>query len=237
MTDKDSLNQYHAAAAAWEEDRLRDARASARAAWKVAAAAVVFGLGGLGTAIAIAPMKTVVPYLIRVDSSTGVVDVVPPVTGGVTPTEAVTRHLLHLYVAAKERYLAELAASDYAQVGSMQSAQLNQKLLHDWDRNNPDSPINRYRDGTSVMVRVHSITFLRRDPTAGNVAQVRFSTVVRPANGGSDRQSQWISTLAYRYGPVPSDIGDREANPLGLKVTEYQREPEATSAVEPGAGT
>jgi len=237
MTDKESLGGYLAAAAAWEEDRLGDARASARVAWRVAAAAVVVALGGLGTAAALAPMKTVVPYLIRVDSSTGVVDVVPPVTAAVPPGEAVTRHLLHLYVVARERYVADLAPNDYAQVGAMQSAQLNQRLLHDWDRNNPDSPLNRYRDGTSVLVRVHAITFLRHDPDGGEVAQVRYSRVTRPANGGAERQDQWIATLAYRFGSVPADATQREANPLGLRVTEFQREPEVAVDGNPGAGS
>ena len=237
MAEDAALENYLQAASAWEADRLRAAQDSARRAWRVAVAASCVGLCGLGTAATLAPLKTVVPYLIRVDSTTGVVDVVPPVTTAVAPTEAVTRHLLNLYVTARERYVADLAPNDYALVGSMQSAQLNQKLLHDWDRNNPESPINRHRDGSAVVVRVHSITFLRHEPGGSEVAQVRFSTVLRPASGAAEQLSPWIATLAYRFGPVSKDSAERETNPLGLRVSEYQREPEVVATPVSGTGS
>ena len=237
MDRQDALDSYNRAANAWEEDRLSDARASARTAWRMTAVASVAGLCGLGTAIAIAPLKTVIPYLIRVDSSTGVVDIVPPATTAVTPSEIVTRHLLHLYVVAKERYIAELAPGDYEQVGTMQSAQLNQQQLRDWDRANPESPVNLYRDGSAVTVKIHAITFLQHAPDGGEVAQVRFSTILHPAGGGADRQSQWIATLVYRYEQIPQNPAEREANPLGLRISEYQKEPEvATTVQSAGAG-
>lgn len=224
-----SLRQYFAAAAAWDEDRLSAARRSARTAWRVTAAAVTVATCAAAAAALMMPLKTSVPYLIRVDSSTGVVDVVPPAVSSVTPTEAVTRHLLHMYVVAKERYVPELAATDYALVGAMQSAPLNQQWLRDWDRANPLSPLNRYRDGTSVLVQVRSITFLHA-PGGAQVAQVRFSAVTRPAGGGSEHSVPWIATVAYRYGAVPAESAQRELNPLGLRVTEYQREPEQEAA-------
>jgi len=238
MDNQDPMESYFRAGNAWEQDRLADARASARVAWKVTAASCVAALFGLGTAFALAPLKTVVPYLIRVDSSTGVVDVVPQATTSATPSEIVTRHLMHLYVVAKERYVRELAPEDYAQVGTMQTAQLNQRQLREWDRENPDSPLNRYRDGTTLTVKVHAITFLHHDPQDVGLVQVRFSTVLHPAGGGAERQSQWIATIAYRYEGVPADSVDREANPLGLRIREYQKEPEVATALDAvGAGT
>ena len=233
MDNTDSLQSYVRAASEWEQDRLSQARTSARNAWRVASAASLVGLCGLGTAVALAPMKTVIPYVIRVDSSTGIVDVVPQATKAVSPNEIVTRHLLHLYVVAKERYVADLAPTDYDQVGTMQSPQLNQKQMRDWDRANPDSPLNRYRDGSAVTVKVRAITFLRHATDGKDVAQVRFSTLTRPAGGGAERETQWIATLAYRYEPVAQDSAEREANPLGLRVSEYEKEPELSTITEP----
>lgn len=221
------VRDYLAAGASWENDRLDSAQRSARVAWRISGVATLAAVASVGAVAALAPLKTAVPYVIRVDSSTGVVDVVPPVQSAVTPSAAVTRHLLHLYVVAKERYVADLAASDYALVGAMQSAPLNQRLLHDWDRSNPASPLNRYRDGTSVLVQIRSITFLPTATGAGEVAQVRFCAITRPAGGGAERQQQSIATLSYRYGALPTDAAERELNPLGLRVAEYQVEPEA----------
>ena len=229
MDSDKSLDQYFKAARAWEEDRWISAQRSERRAWAISAACCFIGLCGLGTAAALAPMKTVVPYFLRVDSSTGVVDAVSPMQIGAPQSEVITRHLLHLFVTAKERYIPDLAPSDYALVGSMQSAVLNQQLLHDWDKSNPESPINRYRDGTVVLVKIHSITFLPHDPSGNTIAQVRFSTIHRSASGG-ERASQWITTLAYRYTAKPKELWDVENNPLSLLVSEYQREPEVAMA-------
>lgn len=226
MKDDIELKAYLATASAWDEDRLRTAEHSAVIAWRIAAVACAVGIGGIATAVALAPLKTVVPYLIRVDSTSGIVDVVPPVSSPIAPGEAVTRHLLQLFVVSKERYLPDLAPVDYALVGSMQSSPLNQKLAKDWDRSNPDSPINRFRDGSVVVVQVNSITFLRRDPDGGAIAQVRFTSTLRPGSGGPEQANQWIATLAFRYTDVAAGSRDRGYNPLGLRVTEYQREAE-----------
>ena len=72
------------------------------------------------------PMKTVEPFVIRVDNSTGIVDVVPVRRGKADVPEAVTRYFVTQYVQARSGMWAALAESDYEQVGAYHSPQMNQ---------------------------------------------------------------------------------------------------------------
>jgi len=221
-----AAEQYFAAARSWEDDRLATAERRARhASWAALFSGFVCAAAVIALAC-VAPLKSVEPYVIRVDSSSGVVDVVPALRGTAAPGELVTRHLLQMYVVCRERYVAALAEADYAAVGAMQTAALNQAWLAAWDPNRPESPLNRYRDGTTVRVQVQSVSFLRRTDGSQDLAQIRFLTGTRLAGAGNERLSHWIATVAYAYGTPSRDDRQRLLNPLGLRISEYQREPE-----------
>ena len=72
------------------------------------------------------PLKRVDPFVIRVDNTTGIVDVVPVYDGQRTPEEAVTRYFLTHYVTICERFNFATAESDYEECGAFHSAQRNQ---------------------------------------------------------------------------------------------------------------
>ena len=69
------------------------------------------------------PLKRVEPFVIRVDNSTGVVDVVPVYAGGALMPEVFTRYLLTHYVTVCERFDFATAESDYEECGAFHSAQ------------------------------------------------------------------------------------------------------------------
>lgn len=226
MAEGQGIQDYFQAATAWELDRRAALETNARRAWQVAAAATLGGLAAIGALAFLMPLKTVVPYVIRVDNSTGVVDVVPAADGHVQPSEAMTRYLINAYVTARERYISEIAPHDYALVGSMQAAELNSRFAQQWDRANPESPLNRIRDGASLQVQIHSISALSSPGQRNALSQVRFTTTLRNAQGSTVAEQPWIATLAYQYRAPSRDYAQRELNPLGFRVTEYQREPE-----------
>jgi type IV secretion system protein VirB8 len=235
----DVLDEYYAQARGWHEDRRARERSSARVAWWVAGAAGLLAALAVAAVLALTPLKRVEPYLVRVDASSGVVDVVPRYAGGVELPEAVTRLLLAEYVNARERYVAALAEADYERVGAQQGPQLNQAWAALWDRSNPASPLNVHRDGGSSDVQVQSVTFLSPGSGAKDLAQVRFRRTVR---GGEP--AQYLATLKFAYGKPADDDRQRLLNPLGFRVVEYRREPEvlalprlaATPATEVGTG-
>ena len=234
MTTDRALEAYFAEAQSWDADRRALLDRSNRRAWRVATAACVLSALSIGAVAFLAPLKTALPYVIRVDQTTGVVDLLPPMSGSASPTETVTRYLLNHYVSARERYVGPLAEVAYEFVGAFQTPALNQAWFTSWDPKNPESPLNRYRDGTAVRVQIQSITFLRPESGESNVAQVRYLTGTKPGGTGIEQTHRWLATITYRYGTPPKDDKLRSLNPLGFRVTDFRREPEVVETAFAG---
>jgi type IV secretion system protein VirB8 len=220
-----TVDQYLDQAQGWELDRSARAERHLKIAWGVAAFAGVVALAAVVAVVGLTPLKQTVPYVIRVDSSTGIVDVVPDYEGTGDVSEVVTRTLLNSYVIAHERYFYGTAEADYEQVAAQNTPRLNQAWSARWDRSNPDSPINLYKDGTSIRAQIRAISFLKLG-SGRKVAQVRFTRFMRPGGSGDEQPSYWVATIDYAYTQPSSDEKLRSLNPLGFKVLEYQREPE-----------
>jgi type IV secretion system protein VirB8 len=222
-------NAYYEEAQHWMRDeRLKDRR-RARAMVLLAASAV--GVAGLMAAVLVVamPLKRTEPYVVRVDASSGVVDIVPRYVGQVDLPEAVLRHLLAEYVMRRERYIAALAEADYEETGAFHTASMNEAWSHQWARSNPESPLNRYADGSRVTVQIRSIAFLKRDEGV-DIAQVRFRRAILSAPGAQERIDDWVATISSAFSRPSDDLKLRTANPLGFKVVEYRREPEVGEA-------
>jgi type IV secretion system protein VirB8 len=228
-----AVEAYLEDARRWEDDRIAQSDRARRQAYWVAAAMSMIAALALLALVAITPLKSVEPWVIRVDSSTGIADVVPVYAGEGELPELVTRHLLHHYVVARERYFYALAEQDYNTVGAFNSSQLNAEWLAAWDRNNPESPLVRYKDGTTVRAQVKAVSFITRASGERDLAQVRFLTATRPGGSGAERIAHYIATLQYAYGKPSKDDATRVLNPLGFRVLDYRREPEIV--VEPPA--
>ena len=105
MVGHDDLKSYFDNARRWEQDLLLSAHRSRRTAWVVAAGACALAVASVGAVAALAPLKTVEPFVIRVDNATGIVDTVSALNS--TPArydEAVTKYILRRYVRAREGY-------------------------------------------------------------------------------------------------------------------------------------
>lgn len=217
---------YFAEASRWELDRTALLRQSARRAWWVATgAAALAAISGAAVAT-LTPLKRVEPFVIRVDTSTGIVDVVPAYAGTADLPESVTRHLVTEYVVRRERYVPAIAESDYEQTGAFHSAAMNQQWAAAWSRSNADSPLNRYADGSHVRVQVQAVSFLKQGHGSAAVLQVRFLTATQRSVGAGEEIAHFIATLQVAYSPPSADVRLRALNPLGFKVLEYRREPE-----------
>lgn len=225
------LEPYFAEAASWDRDRAAMHARSERRAWRVAGTALALLLLALGALLALMPLKTVTPFVIRVDNATGVVDVVPVYEAKGSEQELVSRYFLTHYVVLRERYVVALAESDYQEIGALQSPQLNQEWVELWNASNPQSPLNLYKDGTTVRVQVRSVSFFPRANGLHDLAQVRFSKFARAGGTGPEQATYWIASIQYAYVKPSDDPKDRAANPLGFRVVDYRREPEVT--VEP----
>jgi type IV secretion system protein VirB8 len=229
------LDAYFTEAASWDLDRVEQARRSTRAAWRIAAAAAVCALAANLALALLLPLKRVDPYLIRVDSSTGVVDVVPVYAGQEPADEAVTRYFLTHYISICERFTLATAESDYEECGAFHGAQLNQSWYALWNPNNPRSPLNVHKDGSTVSAQVESVSFFKRASGVADMAQVRYLKAERSGIGAQERVNHWIATIEYAYATPSADPRIRRWNPLGFKLLDFVAEPEVLR--EPTATT
>jgi type IV secretion system protein VirB8 len=224
---------YFAQAASWERDRVSDAARATRRAWIVASVAVGLCLLLGASVLTLLPLKEIQPYVIRVDSRSGIVDTVPIYAGAPSAAqlgEPVVRYLLQQYVMTRERFVYALAEADYFQVGALQSPALNRDWAQRWERNNPQSPLNAYKDGTTRQVEVQSISFLPRVRGETDVAQIRYRIITRMSGGAVEDSAAQIATLQYAFGAPPTGARERALNPLGFRVTAWRSEPELPPA-------
>jgi type IV secretion system protein VirB8 len=233
MTTDPALEAYWREAASWDVDRIEALRRGERRAWRVAAAATLCTLLCAAAVVLLFPLVRIAPFLVRIDNSTGIVDVVPMIAGPIDPGEAVTRYLLTHYVTVCERYDPASAESDYSECGAFHTAQLNQAWYTRWSPTNPASPLNLYKDGSSVRSSVVSVSFFRRASGLADLAQVRYVKHLRRASGGAEEATHWIATIQYAYASPSKDVRTRSLNPLGFKVLDFRPEPEVIGGGTP----
>jgi type IV secretion system protein VirB8 len=220
----DTLESYFAEARGWDVDRRGEERRVVRLSLWVAAAGWLCALGCVTALVSLMPLKRTEPFVIRVDNSSGVVDVVPVYAGNAPMAETVTRYFLNHYVTVCERFDFATAESDYEECGAFHSSVRNQQWFDQWNRNNPHSPLNLYKDGTILKSEVSAISFFERANGLSDLAQVRYTKLTR--QGSAERSAHWIATMQYAYGPPATDPKIRRWNPLGFKVLSFRTEPE-----------
>lgn len=227
MTKDAQLQAYFAEAASWDRDRVAIERRSARVAWWVAGAGWIACLALVGVLVMLMPLKRVEPFVIRVDNASGMVDVVPVYVGHEAMPEAVSRYFLTHYVTVCERFNFPTAESDYEECGAFHTPQRNQLWYAAWAKTNPNSPLNLYRDGTTVEARVTSVSFFTRSDGVTDLAQVRYVKAKRQAGSSDEQKSYFIASIRYAFATPPNEPAMRRWNPLGFKIIDFRSEPEA----------
>lgn len=237
MSTDRALQAYLDEAASWDADRLAQMARATAIAWRVAAAGWLCAVASALALTLLVPLKRVEPYLIRVDSTTGVVDVVPIYAGRVSPGQAVSRYFLAHYITVCEQFDYAMAERDYEECGAFNSARLNQAMYTQWNRANPSSPLNVHKDGSTETVRIESVSFFKRADDASDLAQVRYALIERQSVGVPGSITHWIASIEYSYGRPPDDPRTRSWNPLGFDVQDVRIEPEVLGAAQESYGS
>ena len=230
MNREATVEDYFREARSWESERVASAERLARRAWWVAGAGWCAAIAGRVALALLMPLKRVDPFVIRVDNTSGVVDVVPALQGGAPMTEVITRYLLTHYTMVCERFNEGTAESDYEECGAFNTAPRNQQWAALWATGNPASPLNRYKDGTTIRAQVQAVSFFSRVNGLKDLAQIRFLKAERPSGDGAEQLTQWIATVQYTYGEPSSDPRRRLLNPLGFRIVDFRSEPEVIEA-------
>ena len=214
---------YYAEARSWAQDAQAARDRSRRFAWGVAAAAVTIAVLEALALIALAPLKTVVPYTLLVDRNTGFVEALDPAhPPALAPQAALTQSLLAQYVVARETFDIAGLSQQYQKVALWSADAARRDYLAVMTQGNPDSPLSRYSRSTVVETHIESVS-----PVGPNTALVRFYTLQSDPDQGPRPAAFYAAVLRYRFSGEPMVLSDRLVNPLGFQVVEYRRDQEA----------
>lgn len=235
-TSRDSLDAYYGQAESWAHDQQDALRASRKVAWIVASAAAVIAVCEAFALIALAPLKTVVPYTLLVDRHTGFVEALKPLDANtIAPDKALTQSFLVQYVIARESFDYDALQSNYRKTVLWSADPARADYVSSVQYSNPGSPLARFPRTTAVDTRVKSVS-----PLGAGAALVRFETQRRDAGAQVQPPRAWVAVIRYRFSGEPMTREDRFVNPLGFQVLRYRRDaealpdPEATAAPAPG---
>lgn len=221
MKDSTEALAFLDAAKAWETDQVMRAQRSERRAWRFAGLGLVIALISVAAVALLTPLKTVEPFVVRVDKNTGATDIVTQLTDQKESyNEAIDKYFLARYVTYRESYSGAMAYPDYEAVTTMSAPQVANAYFEHIKPRNPNSPTALYGKDGQVDVSVNAIAFL-----GSGVAQVRFSRTVRQPNAQA-HVTRWIATITYRYLNPPTAEKARLLDPIGFQVNDYRLDPE-----------
>jgi type IV secretion system protein VirB8 len=185
-------------------------------AWRVA-----IGMGAIavvsiiGSAALVQLKKPNPPAVLRMNDTTGVVDVL-----NVTPntreifTEKNDRADLRRYVEMRESYDWETIQDTFDVVKLMSADKEREQFISMYALAN--APQKVLKDQYRVIARVGAITFV------GSTAQVFFTRKLISLSGTMPPKTEyWVATIAYRHDHLPEKASELELDPTGFRVTSY----------------
>ena len=215
-----SAKEYLNAVRLNEEDRVERA-INGEKTWKK----IAFFAGGLAVisivAVAsLAPLKTAVPFLVRVDANTGFTDLVPQLnTKTITVNEAEDQYWLSKFVQIRESYNWQSIQHSYDMIMLMSDTIVANDYAA-YINNKDNSPLYKLKDIGRIEVKVNGVTKL-----GSTTSQVRYTTFIKNRAGAIDptyKPTQSVATLTFGYDPDKiKTVEQRLANPLGFTVTSY----------------
>jgi type IV secretion system protein VirB8 len=235
--NKSLQKEYFEQATAWDKGLSDLLHKSNKRAWIVAFCFTSIAVLEACALLALMPLKTVEPFVIRVDNHTGYTDVVSNLTntqGEIEETaqEALDKFFLGQYLRHREGYQWETRDYDRNLVGLMSDMAIQQEYAEYTDPRFLDAPINLYRDSAEVKVTITGINFLTTQTRKNHnitTAMVRYTKQIIK-KGEKNPITHWVATISYSYKNAVMSVSDRQINPLGFQVIKYRNDQETTGA-------
>jgi type IV secretion system protein VirB8 len=188
---RETLDTYYAEAASWNRDRVQAMRSSHRVAWWIVGIAAAIALLEALALVLLTPLKTVEPYTLMVDRTTGYVQALKPLDQAtIAPDAALTQSFLVQYVFAREGFDMAPLNANYRKVALFSAGTARGSYLQQMQAANPQSPLVIYPRTTTIDVRVKSVSTISKD-----TALVRFDTVRSDAGGQSQPAGAWVAVI------------------------------------------
>lgn len=208
--------------ASWEASRVVDLERSQSRAWRVALSACAMAVLAFAGLILILPLKESVPYVVRVDNTSGQVELLTKFNSkDVSFDEVMDKYWLASYVRARESYDWYSIQAEYNTVTLLS----NDDVARAYGAQFEGANAVHTRRANRVRIQVEIISIV---PLENRTATVRYLTKeLRPDGSGTPVVSSYVATIAYDY-RVESrfSTADRLVNPFGFVVNSYRSDRE-----------
>lgn len=214
------LSSYYEESRGLERELINEFVKSRRTAWRIAGVIGIFGLFGMMCGVIGFSQPAPTPLVLRVDNTTGAVDVITVMREHETSYgEVVDRYWLNQYVLNRETYDYDTIQLSYDTTALLSSPTVQQEFYKIYEGENARDRV--FSNKIRVTVKVRSI-----QPNGRGQATVRFTTQQHDRNGIVGPKQHQIATIGYTYVGTPMKSSDRLLNPLGFQVTSYRTDPE-----------
>lgn len=195
------------------------AKKSTQRAWIVAFFAVIVALASSLAVSFLTPLKTVEPYVIRVDNVTGMVDILTTINEKeITSNEALDKHFITQYVKAREGYYYDMLNKDYILVQLLSNPEVasNYRSIYEGENARDVELKNNYQIDPQIL------SIVLNNSNGAKIATTRLKLKILNKSTQGVVEKLVVVTLSYDYFLEAIREQDRLDNPLGFKVLNYR---------------
>jgi type IV secretion system protein VirB8 len=213
------IDKYLEDAETWEDEVILGLKNQRNMLFIVTAISLVIGLFSVVAVIALTPLKTVVPFVIEVDKSTGSSKILTIYDGDVKKLsieEQLSKYFIKKYLVARESFNPNLDLDEnYLLVQGLSEGKAFDLYKKRFIEDSDDNIFVKYGSKSTSVGNV-TTSFLRSD-----TAIVNYSLKIIDLKG-TDEIKNYNDIVTFKYTNVPTTDEERTLNPLGFKITEFR---------------
>ncbi|EKK8061363.1 type IV secretion system protein [Campylobacter jejuni] len=192
---------------------------SNKRAWLIAFISIFIAIISIIAVVLLTPLKTIEPYVIRVDNTTGMVDILTMLDEKeIKANEALDKYFISTYVKAREGYYYDLLNQDYLLTQLMSSEKVANEYRALYEGDNARDQILKNSNEVSVQI----LSIVLGESNGVKTATVRAIITTKNLTSKGTTQATKAITLSYDYILAKASEENRFLNPLGFKVLTYR---------------
>ena len=189
-------------------------------AWMVAWISMSFGFLAILAIFLLMPLKSVEAFVVKVDKSTGMIDVVTALKNKAVSTEEnLDKYFISQYVKKREGYYYNLLQQDYEYVQLLSNDRVAHNYILIYDGENARD--KRLNNNFEVEAKILSVVL--GESAGTHTSTIRVELITKNLRSKNKTVEIKVVTLSYEYTqPLYQRESQRLLNPLGFKVLNYR---------------
>ncbi|EAB5333148.1 type IV secretion system protein, partial [Campylobacter coli] len=169
---------------------------SNKRAWLIAFISIFIAIISIIAVVLLTPLKTIEPYVIRVDNTTGMVDILTMLDEKeIKANEALDKYFISTYVKAREGYYYDLLNQDYLLTQLMSSEKVANEYRALYEGDNARDQILKNSNEVSVQI----LSIVLGESNGVKTATVRAIITTKNLTSKGTTQATKVITLSYDY--------------------------------------